>query len=368
MESSNVSTQALPAGTRLEEFIIERVLGAGGFGITYLATDTSLGRKVVIKENLPAHCAFRDSLSGIVKARGVDTESTADFEWAIANFLREASTLAGLDHPNIAKVHRLFQCNRTAYFVMPYVEGVALDSVVEKRVAESRPFTRDEILAIIKPMLDALSYLHGRQVFHRDIKPGNILLMELGVPVLIDFGAARHQLGEHSATVIESPGYTPFEQLTSRGDLGAASDLYSLAATFYRLITFNRPLRSADRMQNDEMQPMSSSEDLVKRYGSRMLEALDQALALKPQARPQSADEMLTALGETNKKVASTPEPARRSPMEFAEKLAAKALELRDAGKLAEAATLMDEAVRDWPDLRVRYSRMIELWRKGIKM
>lgn len=347
--------------------MIDRVLGAGGFGVTYLARDESLGRMVVIKENLPAHCAFRDSLSGTVKPRGMDAESTADFEWAIANFAREAATLAALEHPNIAKVHRMFQGNRTAYFVMPYVEGVALDTLVEKRAKESHPFTREELLAILTPMLDALTYLHDRQVFHRDIKPGNILLTAPGVPVLIDFGAARHQLGEHSATVIESPGYTPFEQLTSGGDLGASSDLYSLAATLYRLITFQRPPRSADRMQNDEMKPMASREDLVKRYGSKMLETLDRALAIKPQSRPQSATAMLAALGQAKQATDSSP-PARRSPMEFSEKLAAKALELRDAGKLAQAATLMDEAVRDWPELRTRYGRMIELWRKGIQM
>ncbi len=367
-ESPQSGGQALPAGHRLEEFQIERVLGAGGFGITYLATDTSLGRKVVIKENLPAHCAFRDTRSGTVKARGVDAESTSDFEWAIANFLREASTLASLEHPNIAKVYRLFQGNRTAYFVMPYVEGVALDAVVEKRAAESRPFAREELVAILMPMLDALAYLHGQQVFHRDIKPGNILLTGKNAPVLIDFGAARHLLGNHSATVIESPGYTPYEQLATNCELGPASDLYSLAATFYRLITFQRPPRSGDRILKDDMQALAGREDLVKRYGSKMLEAFDRALEIKPEPRPQSVNEMLAALGEAVKTAEPTQQQPRRSPMEFAEKLAAKALKLRDDGKLTEAATLMDEAARDWPELRARYGRMIELWRKGIQM
>lgn len=366
MELQN--SQALPSGTRLEEFVIERVLGAGGFGITYLAKDTSLGRKVVIKENLPAHCAFRDSASGTVKARALNAESISDFEWAIANFSREASTLAGLDHPNIAKVYRLFECNQTAYFVMPYVEGMALDAVVEKRAAESRPFRREEILAIFRPMLDALTYLHGRQVFHRDIKPGNIILIENGMPVLIDFGAARHQLGEHSATVIESPGYTPFEQLTSSAELGPTSDLYSLAATFYRLITFERPPRSADRMLKDEIQILAHNPDLLKHYDYTLLEVLDRALALHPKSRPKSAQEMLSALDESKMPMPAQAVTIKRSPMEFAEKLAAKALELRDAGKLSEAATLMEEAARDWPDLRARYGRMIQLWRKGIQM
>ena len=113
-------SQALPPSTEIEEFRIERVLGAGGFGITYLAADTSLGRQVVIKENLPSQFAFRDTKSGTVKPRNTSGGDADDYEWSMQNFIREAETLASLDHPGIVKVLRKFTANGTAYFVMPY--------------------------------------------------------------------------------------------------------------------------------------------------------------------------------------------------------------------------------------------------------
>jgi serine/threonine protein kinase len=366
--SASTAGQTLPAGYRLEEFVIERVLGSGGFGITYLAHDKSLGRKVVIKENLPIHCSYLDTLTCTVKPRGIDHDSASEFEWAMMNFEREASTLASLEHPNIAKVHRLFQTNQTAYFVMPYVQGVALDTLAAERENDARPFSRDELINILKPLLAALIYLHDQQVFHRDIKPGNILLTKHGIPVLIDFGAARHQLSERSMTVIESPGYTPFEQIRSEGNMGPWSDLYGLGATFYRLASFERPQRSADRIQRDEMRPLAVRDELVRHYGDGLLEIIDRAMAVAVEDRFQSASEMLGVLSESAETGQAVTRTVQRSPMEFSEKLAAKALALRDSGKLAEAATLMDEAVRDWPELRTRYGRMIELWRKGIQM
>jgi serine/threonine protein kinase len=210
-DSTPSTGQALPAGTRLEEFEVEQVLGTGGFGITYLARDTSLGRKVVIKENLPSAFAFRDTASGTVRCRSDLAEDEDSFRWSMENFLREAATLASLDHPVIMSVLRKFEANGTAYFVMPYVEGVALDAMQKSRREKSRVFSDDEIKGLLEHVLDALEYLHGRRIYHRDIKPGNILVTKQGVPLLIDFGSARQQLSERSMTVIESAGYTPFE-------------------------------------------------------------------------------------------------------------------------------------------------------------
>ena len=132
-ESTAPSGQALPAGTRLEEFEVERVLGRGGFGITYLALDSSLGRKVVIKENLPAMVVFRDTTSGMVRPQAETGEDADTFWWSMENFIREADTLAALDHPGIVSVLRKFEANGTAYFVMPHVEGVALDAMQKRR-------------------------------------------------------------------------------------------------------------------------------------------------------------------------------------------------------------------------------------------
>ena len=136
-----------------------------------------------------------------------------------------------MDHPGIVRVLRQFSANGTAYFVMPFVEGVPFDGLIEERSAKNKPFTQEELLGLTTRMLDALGYIHQCNLYHRDIKPANILISMDGIPVLIDFGSARQSIGERSMTVIESAGYTPFEQLQSRGNIGPWSDLYAFGAT-----------------------------------------------------------------------------------------------------------------------------------------
>ena len=163
-ESTAPTGQALPAGTRLEEFEVERVMGTGGFGITYLARDTSLGRKVVIKENLPAMFAFRDTASGTVRPRSDLHEDTEHFAWSLQNFLREADTLASLKHPGIVQVLRKFEANGTAYFVMPFEKGVAFDQYLKSRREKGKIFGDDELKGLLEHVLDSLDYL-GLQTF-----------------------------------------------------------------------------------------------------------------------------------------------------------------------------------------------------------
>jgi serine/threonine protein kinase len=150
--------QALPAGTQLEEFVIERVLGVGGFGITYLAKDSSLGRQVVIKENLPAQFCWRDTHALTVRPRHTEGEDADNDQYSLDSFEREASTLASLDHPGIVKVLRSFQAHGTAYFVMPFVEGSALDEVIRQRASQGTPFTEAEIQDLLAKVLNALGY------------------------------------------------------------------------------------------------------------------------------------------------------------------------------------------------------------------
>ena len=180
------SGQALPPGTRIEEFVIERVLGSGGFGITYLARDVRLDRQVVIKENLPVQFCFRDTHSFTVAPRHSHGADAENFQWSLENFSREAAMLASLDHPGIVKVLRSFEAFGTAYFVMHFVEGMALDELAKQR--NGKPFGVHELTAWVERMLDALSHLHDRGIYHRDIKPGNVLITDEGMPVLIDFG------------------------------------------------------------------------------------------------------------------------------------------------------------------------------------
>ncbi len=294
MNSSSPSGQALPPSTHIEEFVIERVLGAGGFGITYLARDTRLNRKVVIKENLPAQFCFRDPSSMSVSPRHTHGEDLDNFQWSLENFSRESAMLASLDHPGIVKVLRSFEAFGTAYFVMPYVEGEALDELAKQRAGD--PFKEKELRDLLEDVLSALIYLHERGIYHRDIKPGNILITSEGKPVLIDFGAARQRLSERSMTVVESAGYTPFEQLQSRGNVGPWSDLYALGATLEKILTGEAPPKAADRVMGDPRKILSRDSRWDVFYAEPFLSAIDKALSVNPEQRWQSGYEWLCGM------------------------------------------------------------------------
>jgi TPR repeat protein len=212
------------------------------------------------------------------------------------NFLREADTLASLDHPGIVRVLRKFEANGTAYFVMPFVEGVALDELIVERQRENEWFTEIELTGMLSRLLAALDYLHARGIYHRDIKPGNILITSEGVPMLIDFGSARQRLSERSMTVVESAGYTPFEQLQSRGEIGPWSDLYALGATLVKAITGTAPPKAADRVMGDPWQGVSRDAQWMKVYSASFLQSIDQVLFVNPAQRWQSGDEWLQSM------------------------------------------------------------------------
>jgi TPR repeat protein/serine/threonine protein kinase len=296
MENTSDNTQALPTGTRIEEFIVERVLGSGGFGITYLARDTGLNRHVVIKENLPAQFAWRETTTGTVRPRHSSGGDADDYQWSMNNFLREAETLASLDHPGIVRVLRKFEANGTAYFVMPYVDGLALDTLIEDRGKKGNPFSEEELRGLLEHVLGALAYLHDRGIYHRDIKPGNILISNDGVPALIDFGSARQRLSERSMTVVESAGYTPFEQLQTRGNVGPWSDLYALGGTLAKAITGHAPPKANDRMIDDPWQGLANHPKAKLRYSKYLLASIDKALEVNAAKRWRSAEEWREAL------------------------------------------------------------------------
>jgi formylglycine-generating enzyme required for sulfatase activity len=316
------NSQALPAGTRLEQFIIERVLGSGGFGITYLATDSRLGRKVVIKENLPAQFCFRDPGTLTVAPRHSQGDDAENFQWSLENFSKEAAMLASLDHPGIVRVLHSFEAFGTAYFVMPFMKGETFDELVRK---SQKPFSEDELRGLLDRVLSALDHIHQREIYHRDIKPGNILITDEGIPVLIDFGSARQRISERSMTVVESAGYTPFEQLQSRGNVGPWSDLYSLGATLVKAITGETPPKAADRAFDDPFTPLVARAELLGRFSTTFLDSVDRALKSRPAERwqnsndwklslhqPKAADAEPTVIVPKNV-VTATPQPAARS-------------------------------------------------------
>jgi serine/threonine protein kinase len=294
--NSTEYSNELPVGYRLEEFEIKSILGSGGFGITYLAQDVDLKREVVVKENLPFQCAVRDSTRS-VRPRTSATDDHNQFDWALKSFMREAETLSQFDHPNIVRILRRFEANNTAYFVMPYLPGKSLKQVIDEQVTKGEAFTEPKLKELLNPLLDALSLLHASGVYHRDIKAANILLVKGHRPILIDFGAARQIISEKSHTIVESAGYTPFEQLLTDGNVGPWSDIYALAATFYTAIHGEPPPRASDRMRRDPIVKLADNYSDV--YSRPFLEAIDWALHPDETQRPQSIEQWREALNGT---------------------------------------------------------------------
>lgn len=275
---------ALPSGTELVgDYRIQRVLGAGGFGVTYLADEMALDRVVTIKEYFPSDFAAR---AGGVEAAPRSQDCAGDYKWGLDRFIEEAQTLARFTHPNIVRVYRYFRANNTGYMVLHFEEGQSLKSWLKSLGRAPR---QKELDAIIAPVLDALELIHKADFLHRDIAPDNIIIRKSGDPVLIDFGSARGEIAHHSKTVsaLVKPGYSPYEQYaeTSRQQ-GPWSDIYALAATLYQAVTGKRPPDAPSRMVQDEF--VSTREAAVGAYRAQFLKAIDKALSLNVEARPQS--------------------------------------------------------------------------------
>ena len=277
---------ALPDGTELAgDYKIVRVLGAGGFGVTYLADETALSRKVSIKEYFPSDFAAR---SQNLEATPRSNSCTSDYNWGLERFEDEAQTLARFNHGNIVKVHRIFRANNTAYMVLHFEEGQSFKAWLKTLGRAPRQKELDQIIA---PLLDALETIHKADFLHRDIAPDNIIIRSAGDPVLIDFGAARGDIAAHSKTktvsALVKPGYSPYEQYaeTSRQQ-GPWTDIYAFAATLYHAVTGKRPPDSPSRMLKDEMVPVR--EAALGGYRASFLDAIQQALALAVDSRPKS--------------------------------------------------------------------------------
>ncbi|MFA5957213.1 protein kinase [Hyphomicrobium sp.] len=285
---------ALPDGTELAgDYKIVRVLGAGGFGVTYLADEPELTRKVSIKEYFPSDFALRTEN---LEATPRSESCTGDYNWGLDRFMEEAQTLAKFDHHNIVKVHRIFRANNTAYMVLRFEEGKSLKNWLKDLGRAPR---QKELDQIVSPLLDALEVIHKADFLHRDIAPDNIIIRNAGDPVLIDFGAARSDIAAHSKTktvsALVKPGYSPYEQYaeTSRQQ-GPWTDIYAFAATLYHAVTGKRPPDSPSRMLKDEMVPVRDA--ALAGYRQSFLAAIQQAMALSVDARPRSVAEWRGAL------------------------------------------------------------------------
>jgi serine/threonine protein kinase len=289
---------ALKPGTTIAGYNIVRVLGAGGFGITYQADSPFTGKRVAIKEFFPRGIASRESSMGIVYAEQ-DAEIVA---WALKRF--ESSTLdqCKLDHPNIVDVIHYVKDNGTGYMIMEYVEGETLEAWLRRR---SAPPSLAEIRPVIEPVLSALDYLHAQNMIHRDIAPDNIMLRTDGRPMIIDFGAIKlieQETGVRAdkSFMVAKQFYSPPEQTQADGELDERADIYALGAVLYRALSGRPPVSAEERMRrlafgkDDPVEPLSEVAPTLDR---EFAGAIDCALAFDPDRRYPAIAEFCEALG-----------------------------------------------------------------------
>ncbi|MCM1092211.1 MAG: protein kinase, partial [Butyrivibrio sp.] len=298
---------ALPHGTILNgKYILGRVLGQGGFGITYVAQEWKSKKRVAVKEYLPDTMATRIEGHTVSAYSGQREES---FNYGKECFLSEAKTLAEfIGNENIVRIHSYFEENGTAYFVMEYVEGVSFQTYIKEQGGK---IGWQDAERIMFPIMDALAAVHAKGIIHRDVTPDNIFITENGAVKLLDFGAARYSLGDRSRSldVVLKHGYAPKEQYTRRGRQGAYTDVYSVAACFYFAVTGHKPPDSIERLDEDDLIPPSS---LGVKVSEAQEDALLKGLSVQAADRYQNmadfkaammaGEESVSAAGEINTK------------------------------------------------------------------
>lgn len=241
-------------GTRIQEFEIVRELGFGGFGITYLAHDHALARPVAIKEYFPGDWGTRWA-DGTISPRSATAK--ADYAWGLERFVDEARVLARLSHHNIVRVYRIVKAAGSAYMAMEYVDGRSL----AEELKSSGPLSEQRVRRMLVALAEGLTEVHAAGLLHRDIKPANVMLRATDdSPVLIDFGAAREQMGRQSRSItsVLTPGYAPIEQYSTKGRQGPWTDLYALGAVAYQALSGRRPDDATERTLNDELAPVET--------------------------------------------------------------------------------------------------------------
>lgn len=334
LEELDAPRDELPPGHVLlhGQYRIERYLNSGGFGISYLARD-SLDRRVVIKECFAGALCHRSATR--VRARSRSHEG--EFRAMVNLFLREARNLARLKHPNIVGVHQVFEDNDTAYMALDLVEGRDLLDIVKD---EAIRLTPDMVQFILLKLLEAVGFMHGCDILHRDISPDNILLNAEGAPVLIDFGSAREEATKASRVLtgllMVKDGYSPQEFYIAGSKQMPCSDLYALGATMYHLVTGRAPPDSQSRLAAIAAGAMDPCRPLTGRIGGYepyFLAAIDKAMNVFPADRLQSAAEWL---GQAD--------PVRRRAAALAQLELDRTIEASIARFMAETVAALPEA------------------------
>jgi serine/threonine protein kinase len=293
--SKAFSNKALPAGTVLREWRLEEVLGVGGFGIVYKARGIYFDELVAIKEYFPSAISDRNSEDTVVP---IDSDAEEVHALGLKKFVEEAKLLWNLStptrHPNIVSVRSLFEIHGTAYIVMDFEDGISLS----KMLRQGRRFNERSLWGILRPIAEGLDRAHRVGVLHRDIKPPNILINEDNRPVLIDFGSARFTTAEATSTTVtfHTPPYAAIEQYVKTYDQGPWTDIYALGVVMFECVTGEKPPEVLERLHAGLGTPLSAGK--WPGYGKKFLTAIDAAMTVKPEERPQSIAEWLAMFGK----------------------------------------------------------------------
>ena len=296
-----------PGSILRERYIIGRVLGFGGFGVTYLGWDATLEQKVAIKEYLPSE--FSTRIPGQTQVTVFKGDKGEQFHDGLSKFVEEAQRLAKFhSEDGIVRIFDSFEGNNTAYIIMEYLQGETLAAYLKREAA----IPVDDAIAMLMPVLHSLQAVNGRGIIHRDIAPDNIFLTSDGKVKLIDFGAARFETTSHSRslTVIIKPGYSPEEQYRSRGDQGSYTDVYAVSATLYRMITGVVPPDALERRahfenkKKDILKPISSfTKDITENQENAILNALNVRIEDRTPDMETFAKELTTEAPEQVKRL-----------------------------------------------------------------
>ncbi|OAI16472.1 serine/threonine protein kinase [Methylomonas lenta] len=280
----------LQSGTIIDHYMIERELAHGGFSSVYLARQLEDQVQVAIKEYLPRKLAHR-TWNNIVVSNG--EESRAMFMRGRALFFEEAKVLATLKHPNIVEVISFFQANETVYMVMTYDYGITLDRMLHKKIL---PITESFLLSVFSLLLNGIAVIHQHQWVHLDIKPANILIRADNDPLLLDFGAIRKfpDRSSRQGTKVLTNGFSPIEQYDTHGQLGPWSDIYAVGASMRACLDLKVPPNSTDRVKQNNL-PLAVKA-YKRKFPEYLLKAIDWAMEIFPEDRPQSVAELAQAL------------------------------------------------------------------------
>jgi hypothetical protein len=294
--------EPLPQGYKLGEYVIDRKIGGGGFGMVYLALDPDQCR-VAIKEYSPDGIVRRVE-DGTVQP--VSEEKSSSFRYGMKYFFEEGRVLAQIQHPNVVRVVNFFRANDTVYMVMQYEEGKTLQHHIRK--LGDHGMRESFLRRVFVQLLNGLREVHARKLLHLDIKPSNIYIRDDGSPVLLDFGAARQASSQDTPqrNQIYTPGFAAPEQYSQHDRLGPWTDIYGIGASMYTCLSRSAPPPADARQKEDTFR--EATEAFADRYSPELLALIDSMLRLNYMQRPQSVFAVQKQLLEM------VPSPPAQSP------------------------------------------------------